>query len=186
MEENDTKEYEVGYKRPPRHTRFKRGQSGNPKGRPRIGKQIASILKKALHQKVIVNEQGRQRKISMLEAIFAQLVTKAARGDHRAMQLLMLYQLPELEKYTPSTPEPEMPDEAVNLFAASVDFLIRSGAVPPTLLRILREEQSRKPTNASESACDRQTLAWLPPSTPATIVRGKGVEIYKPEDDPPF
>ena len=81
---------------------------------------------------------------------------------------------------------PEMPDEAVNLFAASVDFLIRSGAVPPTLLRILREEQSRKPTNASESACDRQTLAWLPPSTPATIVRGKGVEIYKPEDDPPF
>ena len=35
----------------------------------------------------------------MLEAIFAQLVTKAARGDHRAMQLLLLYQLPEMEKH---------------------------------------------------------------------------------------
>jgi hypothetical protein len=35
----------------------------------------------------------------MLEAIFAQLVTKAARGDHRAMQLLLLYQLPDMEKH---------------------------------------------------------------------------------------
>jgi hypothetical protein len=47
----------------------------------------------------VVNEHGRQRKITMLEAIFTQLVTKAARGDHRAMQLLLLYQLPNMERH---------------------------------------------------------------------------------------
>jgi hypothetical protein len=52
-----------------------------------------------LGQVVVISEHGRQRKVTMLEAIFAQLVTKAARGDHRAMQLLLLYQLPEMEKH---------------------------------------------------------------------------------------
>jgi hypothetical protein len=91
--------YEVGYGKPPRHTQFQKGQSGNPNGRPRGTKRLATLLNKALGQTVVVNEHGRQRRITMLEAIFAQLVTKAARGDHRAMQLLLLYQLPEMEKH---------------------------------------------------------------------------------------
>lgn len=96
---NGKRDYEVGYGKPPRHTRFKKGQSGNPNGRPRGTKRLATLLNKALGQTVVVNDHGRQRKITMLEAIFAQLVTKAARGDHRAMQLLLLYQLPDMEKH---------------------------------------------------------------------------------------
>src|SRR6266436_4739715 len=99
VEKNEKRDYEVGYGKPPRRTQFQKGQSGNPKGRPRGTKRLATLLNRALGQVVVVSEHGRQRRITMLEAIFAQLVTKAARGDHRAMQLLLLYQLPEMEKH---------------------------------------------------------------------------------------
>jgi Family of unknown function (DUF5681) len=99
MEDSNGRDYEVGYRRPPRHTRFKKGQSGNPKGRPRGSRRLAQLLNKALSRTVVVNEHGRQRRITMLEAIFAQPVTKAARGDQRAIQLLLLYQLPEMGKH---------------------------------------------------------------------------------------
>src|SRR5262245_29021911 len=48
--------YEVGYARPPLHSRFKRGQSGNPKGRPRGSRSVASVLHRILNEKVPARE----------------------------------------------------------------------------------------------------------------------------------
>ncbi len=88
--------YAVGYGKPPQRTRFQKGQSGNPKGRPGGSRNATTILSEALRERVVVTENGRRKSATKLEVIFKQLVNKAAQGDHRATQLL-LNQMPSLE-----------------------------------------------------------------------------------------
>ena len=86
--------YKVGYGKTPEHTRFKTGQSGNPKGKPRGAKNLATIVGNAIKEKVFVTENGKRKRISKLEVAITLLVNKAATGDHKAMlQLLPLVQL---------------------------------------------------------------------------------------------
>jgi hypothetical protein len=59
----------VGYGRPPVHSRFKKGQSGNPKGRPRGRRSVASILHKILGEKVSVREGDKVWLISKMEGL---------------------------------------------------------------------------------------------------------------------
>jgi hypothetical protein len=96
-------DYQVGYKKPPMHTRFKKGTSGNPKGRPQGSKNPGTLLQRALEELVIITEQGQRKRITKLEAMFKQLANKAASGDHRSMQLL-LASLHLLEEHSGATP----------------------------------------------------------------------------------
>jgi Family of unknown function (DUF5681) len=82
---------DVGYGKPPRETRFRKGRSGNPRGRPRGSRNFASLVEEALAEPVMINENGRRRKASKLQVIVKQLVNKAAQGDHRSIQLLMAF-----------------------------------------------------------------------------------------------
>ena len=59
MPPDDERDYEVGYGKPPRHTRFVKGQSGNPRGRPPGAKNLKTLLNKALNELVVVTEQWR-------------------------------------------------------------------------------------------------------------------------------
>ena len=81
--------YKVGYKKPPHETRFKKGQSGNPKGRPPGKKNLQTVLNDALRERVTVAKNGQYKKISKLEAIVTQLVDRANSGDAKAMPLLL-------------------------------------------------------------------------------------------------
>jgi hypothetical protein len=81
--------YEVGYGKPPRHTRFQKGRSGNPAGRPRGKKNLTTLLSDALDHKIIVVENGRRKRISKREAIVTQLVNKSASADLKATQILL-------------------------------------------------------------------------------------------------
>jgi hypothetical protein len=90
--------YETGYGKPPRHTRFQKGRSGNPKGRPRGSKNSATLLMEALHEPVIIRENGRRKKITKLQAIVKQIVNKAASGNHRSIELLLVNQIPLIEE----------------------------------------------------------------------------------------
>jgi hypothetical protein len=76
--------HEVGYARPPVHSRFKKGQSGNPKGRPRGSRSVATILHKILGEKVSVREGDKVWLISKMEAIVRGLSLKALKGDQKA------------------------------------------------------------------------------------------------------
>jgi uncharacterized protein DUF5681 len=78
----------VGYGRPPEHTQFKPGQSGNPKGRPRGTVNMATMLGRTLREKVETVENGRRKTISKYEAALKQLTNKAASGDLSALRLL--------------------------------------------------------------------------------------------------
>lgn len=86
-------DYVVGYGRPPVHSRFKPGQSGNAKGRPAGTANMNTLIEKALVEKVTVTDAGRRRKISKGEVIAKQIVNKAASGDLQAARLLL--QLPK-------------------------------------------------------------------------------------------
>src|SRR5215472_11913978 len=83
------RDYEVGYGKPPRSTRFKKGQSGNPRGRPSGSKNLSTLLSETLNEPVIVTENGRRRKISKRQAIIKQLVNQSANGDWRAAKFLL-------------------------------------------------------------------------------------------------
>jgi hypothetical protein len=81
-------DYEVGFGKPPAGTRFKKGQSGNPKGRPKGTLNMATVLARTLREKVVINENGQRKVITKLEAAVKQLVNKAASGDLRALRHL--------------------------------------------------------------------------------------------------
>lgn len=80
---------ETGYGKPPKHTQFRKGTSGNPRGRPKGSRNLATVLAKALREKVVVNENGRRRTMTKLDAAVAQLVNKSASGDLAALRQLM-------------------------------------------------------------------------------------------------
>jgi hypothetical protein len=79
----------VGYRRPPKHSRFKPGQSGNLLGRPAGVKSLSDIVRKIVTQKVTVTENGRTRRVPRLEAILLRAAGEASRGEARALRLLL-------------------------------------------------------------------------------------------------
>ena len=83
-----TADYEVGYRKPPRHTGFQKGRSGNPKGRPKGSKNLATLLTEALDEKVQVTEDGKRRRVTKRELVIKQLVNKSASADLRAIKQL--------------------------------------------------------------------------------------------------
>jgi hypothetical protein len=101
----------VGYGRPPKQTRFKKGQSGNSRGRPKGAPNLATALARTLKEPVVITEQGRKKTITKFEAAVKQLVNKAASGEARAIaQLLALVQVVEshVDAHDPTTqPLPE-------------------------------------------------------------------------------
>jgi len=89
MHSKETSEYEVGHGRPPQHTRFKRGTSGNPKGRPRSRKNLATVFDAVSSERVPVTENGKRKTVTILELIMKQVARKAAGGDQRAQRHFM-------------------------------------------------------------------------------------------------
>lgn len=79
---------EAGYGKPPKNSRFRKGESGNPTGRPKGTKNLVILLKKSLQKKVVINENGVRKTITKGEAAIIQLVNKATLGDLAAFRLL--------------------------------------------------------------------------------------------------
>jgi len=103
--------YMVGYGKPPTHSRFKTGQSGNPRGRPKGTLNLATVLERTLREKVVINENGRRKIITKLEAAVKQVVNKAASGDPAALRQLMALVNSAEERFSgPPPPSSELSD----------------------------------------------------------------------------
>jgi hypothetical protein len=81
--------YVVGYGRPPKATQFAKGESGNPRGRPKGTRTVGAMLQEILRQKIAVTENGRTRRLPALEVILRRLTNDAMRSEPRALKLLL-------------------------------------------------------------------------------------------------
>lgn len=81
--------------KPPLHTRFPKGRSGNPKGRPRGSRNTSEILREEADRLVKLTQKGKTQKVSAREVIIKQQILKAMRGDTRAAGFI-LDRLPEI------------------------------------------------------------------------------------------
>ena len=86
---DDTDDYEVGYGKPPAHTRFKPGLSGNPKGRPKGTRNLKSDLAEELAERLVITEAGKRQTISKQRAMIKSLMAKAVSGDVRSANTLL-------------------------------------------------------------------------------------------------
>jgi Family of unknown function (DUF5681) len=99
--------YQVGPGRPPLHTRFKKGQSGNPGGRST--KSLPALLADALNETVVVTIDGRRRTVTKREAIVTQMVDKSANADLRATKMLLDMMKDVEHRAGEAAPPPEPP-----------------------------------------------------------------------------
>lgn len=84
------KDYEVGYCKPPKASRFKPGKSGNPKGRPKGHNNLRTDARAVLNESIAINEGGKRKKITAQKASLKRLRAKALTGDSRALERLIL------------------------------------------------------------------------------------------------
>src|SRR4051794_11794087 len=78
-----------GFGRPPKHTQFKKGTSGNPAGRPKKVSSFKTDLAAELQEKLLLTENGRQRRVSKQRAFVKTLVAAAIKKDIRAVNALL-------------------------------------------------------------------------------------------------
>mgnify|MGYP003677040595 FL=1 len=117
------KGYEVGYKKPPKHSQFKPGQSGNPKGRPSGAKNLSTELLEELHERVRVTEDGKQKTISKQRAMLKSLMAKAVKGDTKAANTLLnmfLKLVPAEEKDTEGRELTQTDEQVLEDFKAAL------------------------------------------------------------------
>jgi len=115
------KKYKVGYCRPPKHTQFKKGVSGNPSGRPMGSVNMATVLQKELSQMVVVGQGNQKKRITKMQAAVKQLVDKALQGDMHAFRVLsVLTQVLNDPAGAPTSAGLEAADQKV------LDILVRS------------------------------------------------------------
>jgi len=82
-------DYKIGYRKPPRHSQFKPGTSGNRVGRPRRSRNIDTLFEQQLDRIVAVTRDGRKVRVSVREVIVMNIVKAAANGDARARELVL-------------------------------------------------------------------------------------------------
>lgn len=126
-----TKSYAVGYGKPPKHSRFKQGQSGNPKGRPKGARSLAAALQEELKQLITVTENGRARKLPKQDALVKSLVNKALQGNAKALQLI----LSRADRYGA---DPSPPNELE--------------AIDKSILEHFKQRLKREPSNAGKKS----------------------------------
>jgi hypothetical protein len=82
-------DYEVGYGKPPVHSRFQPGQCGNPKGRPKNSRNVKTHMEEVYFQPTTVRRDGKTRKVPLFRALLEVQAQKAAAGDLKALAIIM-------------------------------------------------------------------------------------------------
>ena len=142
------RQYAANYRKPPVHSRFQKGQSGNPRGRP--AKNLPALLAAALNEKVTVTENGKRRQVTKREAVIAQLVNKSAAAELRATKML-IDMLRDIEKRA----EPAIAEK--NPFSSTDKEVVQQ------LIARLR----RNTCNGCPWAAQRRGVEGLPAPAPA-------------------
>ena len=82
-------DYEVGNGKPPQHTRFRKGRSGNPAGRPKAARNFATDLEAILNERIEITENGKPKSVSSQMAALKRLRAEALKGNARSLDRLL-------------------------------------------------------------------------------------------------
>lgn len=86
----ESKTYEVGYKKPPKHSQFKKGEaSRNPKGRPKQSKNMNYLVWEAMSKKITITSDGIKKKVTVREAMAQRLIADALKGNQKAIDRVL-------------------------------------------------------------------------------------------------
>ena len=88
-DKSDSGDYEVGRGRPPKRTQFKKGQSGNPSGRKAGSVNFKTLIQKVASTEIPVNDNGTERRVSLLEGVLLRQAQEALRGNNTAAQTFL-------------------------------------------------------------------------------------------------
>jgi hypothetical protein len=118
--------YAIGYGKPPTHTQFRPGQTGNPKGRRRRQRNVRTVVEETLNQRITVREGERSRTLTKREALILTMVNGAIKGEPRALTcLLALLRVTGMVEEAPlPTQQESLTENDANLLA---DYLRRHG-----------------------------------------------------------
>jgi len=103
-------EEKVGYCRPPTASRFKKGKSGNPNGRPKSSRSLFNLLEAELDRRIPVVIEGRRKFVSRRELAVLRLIEAAMKGDQKALQTIW-----KLQAANPSPPLNETDDSSAQI-----------------------------------------------------------------------
>lgn len=89
----DRSDKNIGYGNPPKATRFVKGQSGNPKGRPKGSKNTLKLIEEILEQKISITQNGKSLKISKRIAMLTQFINSGVTGNLKSISAIIPYML---------------------------------------------------------------------------------------------
>ena len=116
--------YKVGYGKPPKKTRWKKGVSGNPSGRQKGVKNLESVVRDEAYSKIVIKEGGKTQTISKVEALMKRMMAKGIKGDNKSAGIT----LDLMQKYLPHV-DPEaadrvpLTDDELKILSNHADFL---------------------------------------------------------------
>ena len=132
-------DYDVGYGKPPKHTRFSKGQSGNLRGRPKVSPNLQTEMKRLVAAKTKIKFDGVIQTVPRTRALCLTLIQLALRGSVRAFAEIVRIIGPEIAD--------ELKATAAGLTSADVDIVRRA----------LAREEAAVAGAASSAAIDPPT-----------------------------
>lgn len=140
---NDNDDDKVGYRKPPKHSRFKKGQSGNYKGRPKKSRDFEKLLQAKLDQKIKVKMGDRTQMLTNMDALIDIIISGAHHRDRTCMKLLIDLLIKR------QTPEPlgTSPEELDDL-----QRLLKN--LPSEPEKLTFEEDESEEERKNDDACD--------------------------------
>jgi hypothetical protein len=136
-------EYKVGYRKPPKHTQFRAGQSGNPKGRPKGVRNFMTDVRQTLMMPVRLSKGGRAHNVTTQVGALLRLREEALKGDKRALDLLLSFGV----RFNNEIPafgadqEPSIDDQAI-LDAYTAEIAARSETSARSAVQVKRGRES--------------------------------------------
>jgi hypothetical protein len=149
--ESGPTDYAIGFGRPPKHSQFKPGKSGNPRGRPKKRASLQDIVTAVLFEKMAVRMGERTQKIASVDVLIRTAVNRALKGDHRfltsVIAIIRMSGLCEMDANASISDIDRSDDEAI-----LANFLKRHGSGTEAIIPSATE--SKQPTTKSRSRED--------------------------------